>query len=186
MTMHPLHLFHYCPKCGSNRFSEHNFKAYKCAECQFVYYFNPSAATVALIFNDKGELLVTRRAHDPAKGTLDLPGGFIDMHESAEEGVIREVEEETGLKVTDTRFLFSLPNLYLYSGFTVHTVDLFFLCTVNDCSTLEAHDDVAESFFVRPEKLDAKEFGLHSVSKAMEKILSPEYLLKTVTGQTIR
>jgi NAD+ diphosphatase len=172
--------------CGSNRFSEHNFKAYKCEECQFVYYFNPSAATVALIFNDKGELLVTRRAHEPAKGTLDLPGGFIDMDETAEEGVAREVEEETGLKVTDTRFLFSLPNRYPYSGFTVHTVDLFFVCDVSDCSTLQAHDDVAESFFVRPELLSAKEFGLHSVSKAMEKILSSEYLLKTLSKEAIR
>ncbi|MDD4637922.1 MAG: NUDIX domain-containing protein [Bacteroidales bacterium] len=186
MDMHPLHLFHFCPKCGSNRFSEHNFKAYKCEECQFVYYFNPSAATVALIFNDKGELLVTRRAHEPAKGTLDLPGGFIDMYETAEEGVAREVEEETGLKVSDTRFLFSLPNLYPYSGFTVHTVDLFFMCTVSDCSTLQAHDDAAETFFVRPENLSAKEFGLHSVSKAMEMILSPEYLLKMKTGKMIR
>lgn len=70
-------------------------------------------------------MLVVRRAKDPAKGTLDLPGGFVDLHESAEEAVRREVKEETGLDVKSSRYLFSIPNIYLYSGFEVHTEDLF-------------------------------------------------------------
>ena len=78
---HPLDQFLYCPKCGSSHFEINNEKSKKCADCGFVYYFNPSAATVALILNEKNELLVCRRAKEPAKGTLDLPGGFIDMNE---------------------------------------------------------------------------------------------------------
>ena len=92
---HPLDQFLYCPKCGSSHFEINNEKSKKCADCGFVYYFNPSAATVALILNEKNELLVCRRAKEPAKGTLDLPGGFIDMNETGEEGVAREVLEET-------------------------------------------------------------------------------------------
>ena len=84
---HPLSQFKYCPKCGSEHFNIHNEKSKQCTNCGFVYYFNPSSATVALILNKKNELLVCRRAKDPAKGTLDLPGGFIDMNETAEEGV---------------------------------------------------------------------------------------------------
>ena len=76
---HPLAQFLYCPECGSSHFEVNNEKSKKCADCGFVYYFNPSAATVALILNEKNELLVCRRAKEPAKGTLDLPGGFIDM-----------------------------------------------------------------------------------------------------------
>ena len=91
---HPLDQFLYCPKCGSSHFEINNEKSKKCADCGFVYYFNPSAATVALILNEKNELLVCRRAKEPAKGTLDLPGGFIDMNETGEEGVAREVLEE--------------------------------------------------------------------------------------------
>ena len=67
-------------------------------------------------FEEKNELLVCRRAKAPAKGTLDLPGGFIDMTETGEEGVAREVLEETGLKVEKTTYLFTLPNIYVYSG----------------------------------------------------------------------
>ena len=108
---HPLDQFLYCPKCGSSHFEINNEKSKKCADCGFVYYFNPSAATVALILNEKNELLVCRRAKEPAKGTLDLPGGFIDMNETGEEGVAREVLEETGLKVKKAIYQFSLPNI---------------------------------------------------------------------------
>ena len=75
---HPLDIFHYCPKCGSELFEEHNFKSKHCLNCGFTYYQNPSSATAAFILNDKNELLVVRRGKEPAKGTLDLPGGFVD------------------------------------------------------------------------------------------------------------
>ena len=79
---HPLSQFRYCPKCGSEHFDIHNEKSKQCKDCGFVYYFNPSSASVALILNKQNELLVCRRAKEPAKGTLDLPGGFIDMAET--------------------------------------------------------------------------------------------------------
>ena len=126
--MHPLALFKYCPKCGSAHFLENNEKSKRCLDCGFVYYFNPSAATVAFILNQKEELLVCRRGKEPAKGTFDLSGGFLDMYETGEQGIAREVLEETGLEVTETNYLFSIPNTYLYSGFLVHTLDQFFLC----------------------------------------------------------
>ena len=93
--MHVLDKFKYCPVCGSNRFMEHDEKSKRCTSCGFVYYLNPSAATVALIENERGELLVVRRGKEPAKGTLDLPGGFSDMEETSEEGVAREVMEDS-------------------------------------------------------------------------------------------
>ena len=145
---HPLSQFKYCPKCGSAHFEVHNEKSKQCADCGFVYYFNPSSATVALILNERDELLVCRRAKEPAKGTLDLPGGFIDMTETGEEGVAREVREETGMKVAKAEYLFSLPNIYIYSGFPVHTLDMFFRCTVEDTLHFEAMDDAADLFFL--------------------------------------
>ena len=169
--MHPLELFKYCPKCGSSHFEVRNAKAKKCADCGFVYYFNSSAATVAFILNHKNELLVCRRGKEPAKGTLDLSGGFIDMYETGEEGVAREVMEETGLKVTEAVYQFSLPNTYLYSGFLVHTLDLFFLCRVEDDSRLKAMDDVADSFWMPLDQINPDEFGLDSVREGVARVL---------------
>ena len=165
--MHPLELFKYCPKCGSAAFHVKDEKAKRCEECGFVYYFNSSAATVAFILNEKNELLVCRRAKEPKKGTLDL----IDRFETGEEGVAREVKEETGLEVEEATYLFSLPNTYLYSGFLVHTLDLFFRCKVKDESRLQAMDDVAESFWMPLDKINPEEFGLDSVREGVKRFL---------------
>lgn len=178
-TMHPLELFKYCPKCGSPRFEENNEKSKRCADCGFVYYFNSSAATVAFILNAKGELLVCRRGKEPAKGTLDLSGGFIDRFETGEEGVAREVLEETGLKVEKAAYLFSLPNTYLYAGFLVHTLDLFFLCTVENVSHIKAMDDVSESFWLPLDQVNPEEFGLDSVREGVRRFLN-EYKLSNI------
>lgn len=107
--MHPLEKFEYCPRCGSHHFVENGARSRKCENCGFEYFMNPSAANVAIIRNSKGEILVTLRKQEPAKGTLDLPGGFTEIGETSEEGVVREVMEETNLKVTAARYLFSLP-----------------------------------------------------------------------------
>ena len=52
---------------------------------RFRLLLQPLFRPVALILNERDELLVCRRAKEPAKGTLDLPGGFIDMTETGEE-----------------------------------------------------------------------------------------------------
>ena len=133
---------------------------------------NASAATAAFILNGEGKLLVVRRKREPACGTLDLPGGFVDIGESAEEGVVREVLEETGLRVTSVRFLFSLPNIYPYSGLNVPTADLFFRCEVEETEgALRFADDVEEGFWLSLTELDTSLFGLHSIRRAVTRFL---------------
>ena len=158
----------FCPLCGSSHFVVNSEKSRRCKDCGFEYFMNPSSANVALIFNQRQELLVVRRKNDPAHGTLDLPGGFADMQETAEEGVIREVKEETGLEVTSLRYLFSLPNRYKFSGVVLPTLDLFFACEVADDSKLQASDDASEAFWVALDKINPNEFGLDSIRKGVE------------------
>lgn len=166
-THHPLAKFRFCPACGSVHFEENNAVSKKCAACGFTYYFNPRGATVALILNEHGELLVARRAKDPAKGTLDLPGGFIDSYETAEQAVVREVKEETGLTVDSVDYLFSLPNIYPYSGLDVHTIDLFFRCEVSCVKDLKAMDDVASLYWIPLTEVQPQMFGLTSVREGV-------------------
>lgn len=169
---HPLELFKYCPECGSPKFFVNNEKSKRCENCGFVYYFNVSAATVAFILNARNELLVCRRAKEPMKGTLDLAGGFIDQFETGEQGVAREVLEETGLEVTEAVYQFSLPNTYLYSGFLVHTLDQFFVCKVKDDTRLGAMDDVAEAFWMPLDAVNPEEFGLDSVREGVRRFIN--------------
>ncbi len=169
--MNLLDKFERCPVCGSHHFETNSPKSKKCENCDFEYFMNPAAAVMAFITNSKGELLVARRKYEPSKGTLDLPGGFVDILETAEESVIREVAEETGLKVTGVRYLFSLPNKYLYSGLDVQTLDLFFLCQVEDVSQLKAGDDAADCMWVAPEDIHPELFGLRAVRQALYEYL---------------
>lgn len=169
--MHVLDIFRFCPVCGSDRFEEHNEKSKHCDACGFTYYLNPSSATVALITNPQGELLVVRRKKNPAKDTLDLPGGFCDIGETAEEGVCREVMEETGLKVTRADYLFTVPNRYLYSGMTIPTMDQFFRCEVEDTSHVHAMDDAKDAQWLKPEDIRLEDFGLTSVRQGLARFL---------------
>lgn len=168
---HPLDKFLFCPVCGSRNWHVHNFKSKQCDDCGFTYYGNPSAANVAFILNDKDELLVVRRKKEPAKGTLDLPGGFTDMYESGEQGVIREVLEETGLTVEWAEYLFSLPNLYQYSGMTIHTLDMFFRCHMKSYDNMHAMDDAEDAQWIPLDKVRSEEFGLESVREGVVRFL---------------
>ena len=169
---HPLELFRYCPVCGSAHFEVNNFKSKKCYDCGFTYYANPCSATAAFIVNDNNELLVVRRAKEPAKGTLDLPGGFCDMGETVEEGMRREIKEETGLEVNDIQYLFSSPNVYKYSGMGVHTLDMDYLVRVH-CGAIpiKASDDAAEAIWIPINKVNPDEFGLTSIRNAVIRFL---------------
>jgi 8-oxo-dGTP diphosphatase len=57
----------------------------------------PIATVAAIIENEEGKILLTRRNIKPFKGQWCLPGGHIDDNEKALEAVIREAKEETGL-----------------------------------------------------------------------------------------
>ncbi len=171
MSNHPLEQFVFCPKCGGI-FVEKGVKSKQCQNCNFEYFYNISAATAAFVINSKEELLVCRRCCEPGKNSLDLPGGFIDQSESVEQGLAREILEETGILVENFRYLFSLPNRYLYSDFLVRTLDFFFLCCLNNVPIIKAMDDVTESFWIPLDNLSLSDFGLESIRAGVGQFLA--------------
>lgn len=169
--MHPLHDFIYCPHCGAQSFEVNDDYSKRCTQCGFTFYPNAAAATVAVIISASGELLCIRRGREPAKGTLDLPGGFVDPGESITDGLLREVREEIGAEVASYQFLFSFPNLYPYSGHNVHTADAFFLCRLTDTATIAPHDDAASVQWIPLSSVHPADFGLASVRHGVEQVL---------------
>jgi ADP-ribose pyrophosphatase YjhB (NUDIX family) len=85
----------------------------------------------AIIFNDVGELLLERRSDN---GFWGLPGGAMEIGESLEHAVKREVFEETGLDVTVGRLIgvYSDPRFHTImryrDGTLVHFVTVVFEC----------------------------------------------------------
>jgi 8-oxo-dGTP pyrophosphatase MutT (NUDIX family) len=70
-----------------------------CVSCTNITYQNPLPVAVAIVPVGTGVLCI-RRTIEPAFGQVALPGGFLELHESWQEGLARELREETGL-VTD-------------------------------------------------------------------------------------
>src|ERR1035438_4877258 len=62
------------------------------------YPMRPYLAVSAAIFRD-GRVLIVRRARPPAHGLYTLPGGGVELGETLEQAVTREVREETGLEI---------------------------------------------------------------------------------------
>lgn len=58
----------------------------------------PQLAVSAVIFRD-GKVLLVRRARSPGKGFYSLPGGRVEYGESLHTALVREVDEETGLRI---------------------------------------------------------------------------------------
>jgi NAD+ diphosphatase len=166
----PENIFQYCPKCGSSSFAKINEKKFRCNDCSFQYYFNANGAVVGIIRNKQGEVLFTRRAKEPGKGTLDLPGGFIDFDETAEEALIRESEEELGLTVCKTEYYCSIPNLYVYGGMLYRTIDLFYFCQVEALEITHDQSEVSEYEFRSIEDIRIEEIGLQSVQRVIAKL----------------
>jgi ADP-ribose pyrophosphatase YjhB (NUDIX family) len=96
-----------CPHCA-----ESAEQPIVCERCSWRWYANPKPASGALIevIGKTGEpaVLLLRRAVDPGRGAWDLPAGYLEPHESFEQGALREAREESGLPIE----LVSLAGVY--------------------------------------------------------------------------
>lgn len=164
----------YCPRCGGQDVRADRDNKMICDGCGFEFYFNTAAAVAGLIVDEDGRLLVIVRDEEPAKGTWDLPGGFVDPGESVEEAVTREVREEVGLEVVSTKYFCSVPNVYEYKAVQYATADMAYICEVEDVSRARAKatDEVRAILFKRADEIDVSKFGFKSVGEIVRRFLS--------------
>ncbi len=172
-TNHPLSKFKYCPSCGSINFKILSKLIKKCEDCNFSYSYKVSGGVAVIIKDKNNKILLTKRKFDPSKGTLDLPGGCIDIGENAELSCEREIKEETGLNLNEgkLKYLFSLPNVYKFSDFNVCTLDLFYEYFIDEFKNLIPGDDVDEIVLVDKKNIDVEKFGLQSIRQGIKKYI---------------
>jgi len=118
------------------------------------------------------KLLLTMRKNRPAKGKLDLPGGFVDYQETLEQALTREVKEELALDVGVDQwgYEFSLSNHYPYKGIIYHTADAFFSVKLESKPDIVAADDVAGFIWLTTQEIDIGHVGLSSIRVALERL----------------
>ncbi|MGC9292356.1 MAG: NUDIX hydrolase [Acidobacteriaceae bacterium] len=120
----------------------------------------PIAAVGAVVVSPDGRSIVlVRRGHGPLKGTWSLPGGAVELGETVEAAVIREVREETGLEVRPLRLLKLLDRIDhdVDGRVRYHYVLADFLCQVTG-GELQAGSDAAGACWAGP--ADWRKFAL--------------------------
>ena len=166
MNVLDLTRFKYCPQCGKQGLQERGTSSVACPSCDYVYYHSSVAAVVGII--ECGDrIVITRRANEPRKGMLALPGGFIEYHENLESGLARELQEELGIVVTDLRYLASFGSKYLFREVLYFTTVAYFIVKASDISNAQANDEIDEFFLSRPEELGETEWAFDADRSAL-------------------
>jgi ADP-ribose pyrophosphatase YjhB (NUDIX family) len=112
------------------------------------YPARPVLGVGALIFN-RDKILLVERGNDPLKGYWSLPGGVLEIGETLEEGIVREVREETGLEVQPLKVLEIFERIIrdAQGAPEYHYVLIDYICRVTGGS-LRAADDASRAAWV--------------------------------------
>ena len=134
----------------------------------FTYnYPRPMVTVDAVVFQKNGtntEVLLIRRGHYPFEGMWALPGGFVDMEETLEEAIIRELEEETGLKGVELKQLHAYSEIHRDPrGRNISII--FWGITNHNKTNVEGGDDASDARWFAIDQLPGLAFD-HS--KAIE------------------
>lgn len=168
--MKPADAFRHCPKCGVP-LAEVGRAPFHCASCGFLFYFNPAIAVGAVLLAPDDTVLLIRRAKDPHRGKLSVPGGFVDAGERAEEALRREIREEVGLEVQQLDYLCSHPNSYHYAGVTYQVLDFFFVGRVESKSVQTEVSEVSEACWLPRTAIALEEIAFDSVREMLRSFL---------------
>lgn len=112
------------------------------------YPKRPLLGIAALIFN-RDKILLIERGKEPLKGQWSLPGGALEVGETLEQGIIREVREETGLEVKPLKVLEIYERVMrdAQGRPEYHYVLIDYICRVTGGS-LRAADDASRAAWV--------------------------------------
>ena len=109
-----------------------------------LYPKQPIIGVGAVIIKD-GKILLEKRKNEPGKGKWSIPGGLVELGESVEQTVIREVKEETGLEVEKPEHIDVVDNIIRDENGEVkyHFVIIDYFVKLKG-GTLEAKSDAEE------------------------------------------
>lgn len=136
---------HYTPCCGAEALHPNKSK-HQCSNCGKTYYDNPKAAEAIVLVDENRNLIVGRRAHQPHRGKIDFPGGFLDVGENFETAAYRELKEESGLsrdEISELRYIGSVHDYYPWEGEEISVTSVYYLARLKPGRKLKAADDMA-------------------------------------------
>lgn len=156
----PQTRYAFCPLCGADLAplppAHPDAGRPACPRGHFVHYVNPSPTVMGFVTDGAGRLLVLRRAREPFAGAWELPGGFVEAGESAQEALAREIGEETGLAVTIGDLVGTYPSTYGDGGKPL--LDLAFAATADDVEALTLSSESLQAQWCEPDAVPEPAF----------------------------
>lgn len=146
-------LHHYCGRCGAETIPSETERAIICPKCGHIYY--PRISPVVIIAITDGDRILLTRYSKGGYRRRSLVAGFVEIGETLEDTIHREVMEEVGLKVKNLRYCQSQPwpfSSSLISGFFAE-VDGDPTIRLNT----DGRDELAEGIWVRREDLQIED-----------------------------
>ena len=162
--------FKYCPQCANLFLFENDHLI--CPSCKLQYYINPKPTNAVILMNEKDELLLVKRKHNPQKGLWDLPGGFININETAEVSVHREVAEELSIRVSDIHYLCSFYDRYEFGEINAYTICFLFEAKMLDPENLKPSDDAESLDFFETQKIPFDQIAFAPMRDALLRLYS--------------
>jgi ADP-ribose pyrophosphatase YjhB (NUDIX family) len=134
-----------------------------CAACDTSHWRDAKPCAGALV-SRAGKLLLVRRAHDPWKGTWDVPGGFCGLREHPRHAAAREVREETALDVELGGVLGMWIDSYAPDDADKITLNIYF------------HASVGGSGETRPDASEVAEVAWFAADELPDELAFPGHL----------
>ena len=152
----------YCGYCGEAMNSLSNERACACSHCKHKVYPKISPAVIVAVSNGD-MLLVTRYRNRPIR-RYALVAGFVEIGETLEDTVRREVLEETGVKVRNIRYYKSQP-----WGFSSSILSGFFCELDGDPHIQLDENELAEALWLHRDEIPPSTSDISLTSEMMEK-----------------
>jgi 8-oxo-dGTP pyrophosphatase MutT (NUDIX family) len=131
-----------------------------------------SVSVAAVVTNDRGDVLVIRRRDN---GQWQIPGGALELNESIHAGLVREVQEETGVRVEPG------PLTGVYKNLTLGVVGLVFAARIAGGS-LSATEEAAEVAWWSPARIQAETPAVFAIRVADALAAGPAVAVRTHDG----
>jgi mutator protein MutT len=150
--MTPYEAFKFCPRCGSDTFHHDSKNMMTCDGCKWHMFVNASPTVGIIIENENNQVMLAKRGIEPFKGYWDIPGGFMEPHETAAENAHREAQEELGVKIKTGLITSSYPATYPYKEIDIPVLIQFMVAKIVEGEP-KADDDVAEIKYFSEEEI---------------------------------
>lgn len=153
--------YNFCSTCGKKL---EPAKIPFCPNCKINYYNNSKPCVGAIIYNKKGEVLLTKRSIPPI-GKIDIPGGFLENGEDPINGLKREVREEIGVDIS----IGEITGIYIdkyENKQDCYTLNIYYACRIVS-GIPKAKDEITEVKWYQKDEIKKKDLAFKNTGKAL-------------------